>query len=66
MFKTKLRFIKIFQIFNKKICEIYISKSNNIVYNLAVEEYFFDHREIMNPILFLYQNSKTVVIGNEF
>jgi lipoate-protein ligase A len=47
-------------------CEIFVSKSNNIVYNLAVEEFFFEHREINNPILFLYQNSKTVVIGTNF
>lgn len=42
---------------------IYIAKSNNIIYNLCTEEYFYEHNNIDKPILFLYQNDKNVVIG---
>ena len=42
---------------------IYISKSNNIVFNLSTEEYLYEHNEISRPVLFLYQNDRNVVIG---
>jgi lipoate-protein ligase A len=42
---------------------IYIARSNNIIYNLSTEEYFYEHRNVDKPILFLYQNDKNVVIG---
>jgi lipoate-protein ligase A len=42
---------------------IYIAKSNNIIYNLCTEEYFYEHNNIDKPILFLYQNDQNVVIG---
>lgn len=42
---------------------IYIARSNNIVFNLSTEEFFYEHQNIEKPILFLYQNDKNVVIG---
>jgi len=33
------------------------------MFNLAIEEYIFDHVEIQNPILFLWRNTKTIIIG---
>ena len=55
-------------IFHKSIstvpkANIYIAKSNNIIYNLCTEEYFYEHNNVDIPILFLYQNDKNVVIG---
>ncbi|OMJ65851.1 hypothetical protein SteCoe_37528 [Stentor coeruleus] len=40
---------------------IVISKTSSIFTNLALEEFFA--QEALAPILFLYQNSKTIVIG---
>ena len=42
---------------------IYIAKSNNIVFNLSTEEFFYECQNIKKPILFLYQNDTNVVIG---
>lgn len=33
------------------------------MFNLATEEFIFEHVELVNPILFLYRNSKTIIIG---
>jgi lipoate-protein ligase A len=46
-----------------KDANIYIAKSNNIIFNLSTEEIFYEHQNIDKPILFLYQNDKNVVIG---
>ena len=42
---------------------IYIAKSNNIIFNLSTEEFFYQHNEVTKPTLYLYQNDKNVVIG---
>jgi lipoate-protein ligase A len=42
---------------------IIISKSTSIGFHLATEEYLYNHQNIEKPILFLYQNDKTIVIG---
>jgi lipoate-protein ligase A len=31
--------------------------------NLATEEYIFDHLDVQNPILFLWRNSPTIIMG---
>ena len=33
------------------------------MFNLATEEYIFEHVDITNPILFLWRNSPTIIIG---
>ena len=43
--------------------EIIHSSIQNIHFNLATEEYLFDHCQLDHPILFLWRNDKTVVIG---
>ena len=43
--------------------DILRGESNNIMFNLATEEYIFEHLPIINPILFLWRNSKTIIIG---
>jgi lipoate-protein ligase A len=43
--------------------DILISSSNDINFNLSIEEYLFENLEIKNPLLFLYQNDKTIIIG---
>lgn len=43
--------------------DIMHAESTDINFNLATEEYMFDHLNIVNPILFLYRNSKTIIIG---
>ncbi|AUM62373.1 lipoate--protein ligase [Spiroplasma monobiae] len=40
-----------------------ISKSNDPAYNLAVEEYLTYHYKTQNPILYIWQNSNTIVVG---
>ena len=42
---------------------IITSKSHNPWHNLALEEFLFDHIEDDTRILYLWQNSNTVVIG---
>ena len=48
----------------KKI-EIIHSSIQNIHFNLATEEYLFDFCQLDHPILFLWRNDKTVVIGKK-
>jgi lipoate-protein ligase A len=43
--------------------KVIISTSNNIVFNLATEEYLFEKSKVLHPILFLWRNDKTIVIG---
>lgn len=43
--------------------EILHAESNNILFNLATEEYMFDHLPTRSPILFLWRNSPTIIIG---
>jgi len=43
--------------------DILHSDSNDINFNLATEEYLFEHCNIINPVLFLYRNTKTIIIG---
>lgn len=40
-----------------------ISKSNDPAYNLAVEEYLTYHYKTTDPILYIWQNSNTIVVG---
>jgi lipoate-protein ligase A len=42
---------------------VYIGKSNNIIFNLSTEEFFYEFQNIKKPILFLWQNDTNVVIG---
>ena len=43
--------------------KIVTSNSTNIIFNLAVEEYLFEKSKVLNPMLFLWRNDKTIVIG---
>lgn len=43
--------------------DILYSESNDILFNLATEEYMYEHLSIVNPVLFLWRNSKTIIIG---
>ncbi len=65
--KAKITFTKNIQRFlsakARSRANIYIANSNNIIYNLCTEEYFYEHNNVDKPILFLYQNDKNVVIG---
>eukprot|EP00831_Metopus_contortus_P064900 TRINITY_DN58036_c0_g1_i1.p1 TRINITY_DN58036_c0_g1~~TRINITY_DN58036_c0_g1_i1.p1 ORF type:complete len:370 (-),score=45.18 TRINITY_DN58036_c0_g1_i1:38-1147(-) len=36
---------------------------NNIIFNLATEEYLYEKSKILYPMLFLWRNDKTIVIG---
>ncbi len=42
---------------------IVTTTSNNIVFNLATEEFLFENAKILHPTLFLWRNDKTIVIG---
>lgn len=46
-----------------KAVDVMISESNDIMLNLAAEEYIFEHLEVVNPLLFLYRNKPTIIIG---
>lgn len=43
--------------------DIIVAESNDILFNLATEEYIFEHVEVSNPLLFLWRNSPTIIIG---
>jgi lipoate-protein ligase A len=43
--------------------DVIISESNDILFNLATEEYIFEHVEVQNPLLFLWRNKPTIIIG---
>ncbi|ATZ20564.1 lipoate--protein ligase [Mesoplasma coleopterae] len=42
---------------------LFISKSNDPAYNLAVEEYLTYQYSTNDPILYIWQNSNTIVVG---
>ena len=39
------------------------AESNNILFNLATEEYIFEYSEVKNLILFLWRNTPTIING---
>ena len=39
------------------------ASSNDIHFNLATEEYLFERQNLECPLLFLWRNSRTIVIG---
>ena len=43
--------------------DVLISDSNDILFNLATEEYIFETIDVKNPLLFLWRNSPTIIIG---
>jgi lipoate-protein ligase A len=43
--------------------DILRAESNNILFNLATEEYIFEHLDVVNPLLFLWRNTPTIIIG---
>jgi len=43
--------------------DVITAESNNILFNLATEEYIFEHCEITNPVLFLWRNNPTIIMG---
>jgi len=43
--------------------DVFRAESNNIIFNLATEEYIFEHLEVLNPCLFLWRNSPTIIMG---
>jgi len=43
--------------------DIIVAESNDILFNLATEEFIFEHVDVANPILFLWRNSPTIIIG---
>lgn len=40
------------------------SESNSIHLNLAIEESLCQNTQLAGPLLYLWRNSKTIVIGN--
>jgi len=48
---------------NPGVLDVFRAESNNILFNLATEEYMFDHLEIQNPLLFLWRNNPTIIMG---
>eukprot|EP01071_Lankesteria_metandrocarpae_P009108 Lankesteria_metandrocarpae@DN5136_c1_g1_i1.p1 len=43
---------------------ILVSQSNSILWNLGFEHYLFEDAKIQAPLLFLWRNTKTIVIGH--
>lgn len=43
--------------------DVLYSESNNIIMNLATEEYMFEHLNVVNPLVFFWRNSPTIIIG---
>lgn len=62
--KNSRLLMRSFSILDKRV-DIFVSHYNNIHFNLATEEYLYEHSDLKYPTLFLYRNDKTVVIGNE-
>lgn len=48
---------------NNDPLRVYISKNNEIQFNLAAEEFLYNDAGLKAPTLFLYQNDKTVIMG---
>jgi lipoate-protein ligase A len=40
-----------------------VSESNDILFNLATEEYMFETIDVKNPVLFLWRNNPTIIMG---
>ena len=38
---------------------------DDIHFNLATEEYLFEHKNLKDPTLFLWRNDKNIVIGKD-
>ena len=43
--------------------DVFRAESNNIMFNLATEEYIFEKMEVKNPVLFLWRNTPTIIMG---
>jgi lipoate-protein ligase A len=43
--------------------DILHAESNDILFNLATEEYMYEHLNLVNPTLFIWRNTKTIIIG---
>ena len=43
--------------------DILHAESNDILFNLATEEYMYEHLNLVNPVLFIWRNTKTIIIG---
>jgi len=39
------------------------AESTDILFNLATEEYLYEHLPLANPVLFLWRNDRTIIIG---
>ncbi|KAL4492019.1 hypothetical protein ABPG72_008440 [Tetrahymena utriculariae] len=74
LFKNKANFLQKKQLLNsinywfsviphEKKVHILYSDYNNIHFNLATEEYLYEHSDLKHPTLFLWRNDKTIVIG---
>eukprot|EP00826_Nyctotherus_ovalis_P034465 TRINITY_DN2879_c0_g2_i12.p1 TRINITY_DN2879_c0_g2~~TRINITY_DN2879_c0_g2_i12.p1 ORF type:complete len:373 (-),score=79.60 TRINITY_DN2879_c0_g2_i12:66-1184(-) len=50
-------------VLNSTSVKVVTSTSNDIIFNLATEEYLFEKSKVLHPILFLWRNDKTIVIG---
>ena len=46
-----------------KAIDILHAESQDILFNLATEEYMYEHTNIVNPVLFLWRNKPTIIIG---
>jgi lipoate---protein ligase len=46
-----------------KAVDVLVAESTDILFNLATEEYIFEKVEIANPLLFLWRNAPTIIIG---
>jgi len=62
--KSYLNFgrVRFFSTVEKNI-KILLSSADDIHFNLATEEYLYEHSDLKYPTLFLWKNDKTVVIG---
>ena len=47
----------------KGLIDIIRAESNNILFNLATEEYMFEHLDLVSPVLFLWRNTPTIIMG---
>lgn len=43
--------------------DILHAESNDILFNLATEEYMYEQLPVVNPLLFVWRNTKTIIIG---
>ena len=45
------------------LVEVLTAESTNSIFNLATEEFLYEHFDIKNPTLFLWRNDKTIIMG---